>query len=304
MRIHVLGSAAGGGFPQWNCGCPNCKGTREGTVPTKPRTQECVAVSADGNSWFLLNASPEVRAQIESYPPLHPRGRRHSPIAGIVLANGDLDHCLGLFCLRESHPLVIYATDAVRHGIAERNVFYRTLQRFEGQVTWRELELGREVELSAGAGQSSGLSLAALPAPGKPPVHLEGIATPGPEENVALRIRHRGRALAYASSVGSIDAAVLGLLEEADCVFFDGTFWSETEIIDLGLGSKSAREMAHLPIGGDGGSLARLAQLRAPRRFFIHVNNTNPILREDSGEAAAVAAAGWRIAEDGMDLEL
>jgi len=273
-------------------------------MAAKPRTQECVALSADGDSWFLLNASPEVRAQIESYPPLHPRERRHSPIAGIVLTNGDLDHCLGLFCLRESHPLVVYATDVVQRGLTESNVLYRTLQRFEGQVTWRGLELGREIELSGSDKRSSGLSLVALPVPGKPPVHLEGIATPGPEENIGLRIRGRGRSLAYASSVGAIDAAVLGMLEEADCVFFDGTFWSETEILDLGLGSKRARDMAHLPIGGDSGSLAGLTRLRAPRRFFIHVNNTNPILREDSAEAAAVVAAGWRVAEDGMELEL
>ena len=304
MRIHVLGSAAGGGFPQWNCGCPNCKGARAGTIAARARTQECVAVSADGDSWFLLNASPEVRAQIESYTPLHPRDRRHSPVAGIVLTNGDLDHCLGLFCLRESHPLVIYATDAVRRGLTERNVLYRTLQRFEGQVTWRGLDLGGEVELSGSDGRPSGLSLVAVPVPGKQPVHLEGIATPGPEENIGLRIRGNGRVLAYASSAGAIDAAVLRMLENADCVFFDGTFWSETELVDLGLGSKRARDMAHLPIGGDAGSLARLAPLSAARRFFIHINNTNPILREDSPEAAAVAAAGWRVAADGLELEL
>jgi pyrroloquinoline quinone biosynthesis protein B len=143
-----------------------------------------------------------------------------------------------------------------------------------------------------------------VPVPGTQPVHLEGIAPAGPEENVGLRIRGRGRSLAYASSAGSVDAVVLAMLEDTDCVFFDGTFWSETEIVDLGLGSKHARDMAHLPIGGDAGSLARLARLRASRRFFIHVNNTNPILREDSAEAAAVVAGGWRVAEDGLELEL
>ena len=306
MRIHVLGSAAGGGFPQWNCGCPNCRGSRSGSIRAKPRTQECVALSADGDSWFLLNASPEVRAQIESYPPLHPRDRRHSPISGIVLSNGDLDHCLGLFCLRESHPLVVYATDAVRRGLTERNVLYRTLERFEGQVTWRRLEPGREIDLASSDGRPSGLSLVAVPVPGKQPIHLEGIAAPGPEANIGLRIRDRARGsqLAYVSSTGSVDAAVLGMLEDADCVFFDGTFWSETELVDLGLGSKRARDMAHLPIGGEDGSLARLVHIRAPRRLFIHVNNTNPILREESPQAAAVAAAGWQVAEDGMELEL
>src|SRR5262245_7673541 len=209
MRIRVLGSAAGGGFPQWNCGCANCRGVREATIAAKPRTQECVALSADGDCWFLLNASPEVRAQIESYPPLHPRDGRHSPIAGIVLTNGDLDHCLGLFCLRESYPLVVYATDAVHRGLTERNVLYRTLERFEGQGTWRDLEPGRELELLTSDGRVSGLSLLAVSVPGKQPIHLEGIATSGPRDNIGLRIRGRDRLLAYASSAGAIDAAVL-----------------------------------------------------------------------------------------------
>ena len=300
MRIRVLGSAAGGGFPQWNCGCPNCRGARAAAIRAKPRTQECVAVSADGESWILLNASPEIRAQIESFPPLHPRAARHSPIAGIVLTSGDLDHCLGLFSLRESHPLVVYATDAVRRGLVEGNVLYRTLERFEGQVTWRRLECGREIELAAG------LSVLVAAAPGKQPIHLEGTVPPTAEANVGLRIREQrtGRTLAYASSTGAVDAAVLGLVEGADCVFFDGTFWSERELIELGLGSKQARDMAHLPIGGEGGSLARLTSLRASRRIFIHVNNTNPVLREDSAEAAAVRAAGWQVAEDGLEIEL
>jgi len=306
MRIRVLGSAAGGGFPQWNCGCPNCRGARAAAIRAKPRTQECLAVSADGESWILLNASPEIRAQIESFPPLHPRAARHSPIAGIVLTSGDLDHCLGLFSLRESHPLVVYATDAVRRGLVEGNVLYRTLERFEGQVTWRRLECGREIELAAGGDGSNGLSLLAVAAPGKQPIHLEGTVAPNSEVNVGLRIREQrtGRRLAYASSTGAVDSAVLGLVEGADCVFFDGTFWSERELIELGLGSKQARDMAHLPIGGEGGSLARLASLRASRRIFIHVNNTNPILREDSAEAAAVRAAGWQVAEDGLEIEL
>ena len=141
MRIRVLGSAAGGGFPQWNCGCPNCRGVREGKVRATPRSQESVAVSADGAEWVLLNVSPEVRAQIESFEGLHPRGPRHSPIAAIVLTNGDLDHVLGLLSLRESHPLVIYATERMRAGFTEGNVLYRTLERFPEQVTWRPLNL-------------------------------------------------------------------------------------------------------------------------------------------------------------------
>ena len=306
MHVRVLGSAAGGGFPQWNCGCPNCRGVRAGAIRATPRTQECVALSADGEHWFLLNASPEIRAQIESFAPLHPRAPRHSPIAAIVLTNGDLDHCLGLLSLRESQPLVVYATETVRRGIAERNVFYRTLQRFEGQVTWRRLECGRETELLLDGGRSSGLSLAAVPAPGKPPVHLEGLEGKVAEENVGLSIREgaSGHALAYFSSCGKVTADVRRAVEQAECVFFDGTFWSATELIDLKLGQKRAEDMAHLPIGGAGGSLAALADLRASRRVFIHVNNTNPILREDSVEGEAVRAAGWQVAADGMEIVL
>src|SRR5438876_12057653 len=165
MLIRVLGSAAGGGFPQWNCGCPNCRGVRESTVRARPRSQECVAVSADGAAWLLLNCSPEIRAQIESYPPLHPRAARHCPIAAILLTNGDLDHCLGLLSLRESHPLVLYATEPVRRGFVEGNVLYRTLERFPGQTTWRTLKVGGEEEIA-------GLVVEPLAVPGKPPVHL------------------------------------------------------------------------------------------------------------------------------------
>src|SRR5262249_17569220 len=148
VHIRVLGSAAGGGFPQWNCGCPNCRGVRAGTIRATPRTQESVAVSANGEGWVLLNVSPGIRQQIEGFAGLHPRGPRHSPIDAIVLTNGDLDHTLGLLSLRESHPLVVYATERVAQGFTEGNVLYRTLQRFPGQVTWRPLKLGREEELA------------------------------------------------------------------------------------------------------------------------------------------------------------
>jgi pyrroloquinoline quinone biosynthesis protein B len=305
VRIRVLGSAAGGGFPQWNCGCPNCRGVREGTIRATPRTQESVAVSADGRAWFLLNASPEIRAQIESFPALHPRAPRHSPLQGIVLTNGDLDHCLGLLCLRESHPLVVYATERVRRGFTEGNVLYRTLQRFADHVTWRILKLGREEELTTDGGPS-GLSVEARAIPGKPPLHLEGVMAADPEDNVALRIRDtaRGRLVAYASGVAAVTAAVRETLAAADCVFFDGTFWSSDELTALALGTKRAEDMAHLPIGGPPGSLAMLAGLGARRRIYIHVNNTNPLLREDSPERRAAEAAGWDVAYDGMEVVL
>jgi len=306
LRVRVLGSAAGGGFPQWNCGCPNCRGAREKSIRATPRTQESVALSADGGEWFLLNASPEIRQQIEGFPPLHPRAPRHSPVRAILLTNGDLDHCLGLLSLRESHPITIYATDGVRRGFTERNVLYRTLERFEGQVTWRSLELGQEEELKLEDGRPSGLSVEAIAVPGKAPLHLEALRPAEPADNVALRLREpaRGRVLAYASAVGQITPAVRAALADADCVFFDGTFWSGDELITGGLGTKRADEMAHVPVGGADGSLEGLRGLRAARKIYIHVNNTNPLLREDAPQRAMAKAAGWEVAWDGMEIEL
>ena len=307
MKIRVLGSAAGGGCPQWNCACRNCRGARDGSVRIEARTQECVAVSADGEAWFLLNASPEIRSQIESFPALHPRDLRHTPIEGILLTNGDLDHTLGLLSLRESQPLVVHATEAVRRGFVESNVLYRTLQRFPGQVTWRTLPLQGEIELERRDGGSSGLSVEAFAVPGKLPVHLEGLGiAPGPGDNVGLRIREPGsdRALVYLSTVGLLTGETLSAAGRADCLFFDGTFWSEDELRELGASEKSAREMAHLPIGGENGSLAALRETRAPLRIYIHLNNTNPVLAEDSPEREAVESAGWRVARDGMEIAL
>ena len=271
-----------------------------------PLTQECVAVSADGERWFLLNASPEIRSQIESNAILHPRGPRHSPIAAILLTNGDLDHCLGLLSLRESHPLVVYATERVRRGFTEGNVLYRTLQRFPEQITWRTLEADKETELSGVDGRASGLTVTAIPAPGKPPVHLERNSAPDPEENIGVVIRERrnGKGLAYFSAAAAITPMMRKTFEDADCMFFDGTFWTSDELIALGLGDKRAEQMAHLPVGGPDGSLQALAGVRAPKRIYIHINNTNPLLRPRSPERREVEAAGWEIAHDGMEVTL
>ncbi|MGH7362254.1 MAG: pyrroloquinoline quinone biosynthesis protein PqqB [Candidatus Methylomirabilales bacterium] len=305
MRIRVLGSAAGGGFPQWNCGCPNCRGVRAGTIQATPRSQESVAVSAEGDWWLLLNVSPEIRSQIEGFPALHPRGPRHSPIGALALTNGDLDRCLGLFSLRESHPLALYATDRVRAGLADGNVIFRTLQRFPDQVRWRPLKLGREEPVLGTDGEPMGLWIEAVPVPGKVPVHLETLMAPDLEDNVGLRVRDAaGRRLAYFSSIARLDGPTREAMADADCLFFDGTFWSSDELPALGLGTRRAEDMAHLPVGGEGGSLAALSGLRVGRRIYIHLNNTNPLLREDSPERTAVLAAGWEAAYDGMEVEL
>jgi pyrroloquinoline quinone biosynthesis protein B len=306
MRVRVLGSAAGGGFPQWNCGCKNCLDVRAGSPLVQARTQESVAVSADGGFWFLLNASPEVRAQVESFPALHPRGPRQSPIAGILLTNGDLDHCLGLLSLRESHRLNVYATPRVRHGFTENNVLYGTLQRFPGHTSWSTLELGKESELRLAGDLPSGLTVEAIPLPGQAPLHLKARSgEPHPEDNVGLLIRDsKGTTFAYFPGCARITPNVLEAAGRAQCLFFDGTFWSDDELVALGLGERRATDMAHVPIGSSAGSLAAFAESQVPARFFIHINNTNPILREDSVERRTIREAGWQVARDGLDLTL
>jgi pyrroloquinoline quinone biosynthesis protein B len=307
MKIRVLGSAAGGGFPQWNCACFNCRGLREGTVPAVARTQESVCLTAGDGDWVLINASPDIRGQIESFKGLHPRRSRDTPIQAIVLTNGDLDHCLGLLSLRENQPIVIYATEEVRETLMERNIMFRTLRRFAHQVAWRSLKLAVEESIVGPDGRPSGLTVTATAVPGKPPVHLERlISADDPTLNVGLRIRQSaaGPVLAYLPAVGRITAAVREAMDGADCVFFDGTFWSSDELAAQGLPGKTAQEMAHWPVGAPDGSLSVLSPLSASRRIFIHINNTNPMLREDSPERKDVEAAGWDVAWDGMEITL
>jgi pyrroloquinoline quinone biosynthesis protein B len=302
--IRVLGSAAGGGFPQWNCGCANCAGVRRGELRAHPRTQESIAVSADGRAWFLINASPEIRQQLEAFSDLHPRGLRDTPIAGVVLTSGDLDHCLGLLSLRECQPLALYATARVRRGFCEQNRLYRTLERFEGQVTWHTLELGAERPLLV-QGRESGLTVRALPLPGKPPLHLAELGS-DPGDNVGLQLTEAagGALLAYLPAVAGPSSQLSAAIHGASALFFDGTFWSNDELTGQGVGTRDAAAMSHWPIGGERGSLRFLRNTAVPTRVFIHINNTNPLLREDSAEHAEALAAGVQVAFDGMELSL
>ena len=302
MHVLVLGSAAGGGFPQWNCGCRNCEAVREGRPGWRARTQDSLAVSADGERWWLLNASPDILAQIQATPALWPRELRHSPLAGVVLTNGDLDHVLGLLLLRESQPLSVYATPRVIEGLRQ-NVFLRTLERFPEQVRWRALELDRTVELLDAKEAPSGLELTPFSLPGKPPLHLMHAFSPSAEDNLGLRLQtQESSALVYASAIG--DIADPRRFDHAGAWFVDGTFWSEEELPGMGVPMGPARTMAHLPISGDGGSLRRLEGLRVPHRFYTHVNNTNPILDAGSAQHAALRRAGWQVASDGLRLSL
>jgi pyrroloquinoline quinone biosynthesis protein B len=302
MRIRILGSGAGGGVPQWNCGCDNCCAVRAGRPGVAARTQDAIAASSGDGRWVLCNCSPDVLRQIDAFDELHPRAPRHSPIAAIVLTNGDLDHVLGLFSLRESYPLVVYATEGVRRGLFERNAIARTLARFEGHVTHRSLPLGVEIPLADARGEPLGLFVTARPVRGKIPVHLEGIAPSSPDQNVGLWLRDAASdTVAYVSAVSDL-RDVTPHLTNVGTLLLDGTFWSSDELSRPGLSKARAEDMAHLPIGDPGGSLEWSSRLGARRRIFTHINNTNPILVDHSPERRAVTAAGWEVATDGLEI--
>ena len=252
-------------------------------------------------SWVLLNVSPDVRTQLEAFPPLHPRARRDSPVAAVLLTSGELDHCLGLFSLRESSPLVVYATPAVHDCFTRDNALYASLAR---HVTWHPLALGVEQAVVDHAGKPTGLAVEARPVPGKAPRYLDERIPPSPEHVVALRLRdvESGTLLAYCPGAARVDDAVRSALTGASCVFFDGTFWSSDELLSAGVGTRRAEDMAHAPLGGADGSLARLDGIGARRRVLIHLNNTNPLLRDDGPERREVAARGWEVAHDGMEI--
>jgi pyrroloquinoline quinone biosynthesis protein B len=305
MRVRLLGTAAGGGFPQWNCRCTNCRGVRAGTLPASPRTQSSVAVSADERSWFLLNASPDVRAQIESFAPLLPgAGIRGTGIAGVLLTNADLDHSLGLLLLREGGPVDVHATAEVRQALDE-GVKLTALLDYYGGLRWHELP-AELVPLRGADGAGSGLLYAAFTVPGKPPRYRERRIAPFRGDTVGLRLvdERTGGRLVYVPGVAALDGVVLGELRACDALLLDGTFFSDGEMQAEGVGALGARQMGHLPVGGSEGSLAVVATLPARRKVYVHINNTNPILREGSPQQREVAAAGAEVGYDCLELIL
>jgi pyrroloquinoline quinone biosynthesis protein B len=308
MRIEILGSAAGGGFPQWNCACQNCQALRAGNFPGKSRTQTQVAVSDDSNSWFLLNASPDLRMQIEATPALHPNhGTRSSPIAGVVLTGADLDQITGLLSLRELQPFRICCTPSLRRILQEDNAAFGMLNRIPDQVVWTEIKPGKSFELAAVDGQGAGLGCESFSIGKRYPIYVGAKAGRlAPEEaSLGLKVTSgSGRCLLYLPAVAEMDDALLRRMETADAILFDGTFWSDDELIRVQGSGATAREMGHLPISSPDGSLKKLAGLRKPRKIFIHVNNTNPMLNEAGAEYHEVRAAGWEVAEDGWRIDL
>jgi len=308
MQILILGSAAGGGFPQWNCACPNCQRLRSGTFPGKCRTQTQVAVSNDGKVWFLLNASPDLRLQIEATPALHPRdGTRSSPIAGVVLTGADIDQVAGLLSLRELQRFRVYCTPSVGRIVRDHNSMFTMLNRISVQAEWTNVPIQGSFPLTTVDSQDSGLCCEAFSLTTRYPTYVGSKAAElaGEQASLGLKISAlSGGKLAYLPTVGKVDDALLQHLDDADLVLFDGTFWSDDELIKIQGSGATAREMGHIAVGGTNGTLNQLADLKHPRKVFIHVNNTNPMLDESSPEHAQVRAAGWEIAEDGWQFKL
>ncbi len=306
MQVRILGSAAGGAFPQWNCACTNCRALRDGTFRGKPRSQTQVAISEDGRVWFLLGASPDLRAQIEATPELHPRdGLRQSPIAGVVLANADLDHVFGLLLLRELQPLRIYATASVRRILRDDNSMFRMLQRIPDQTVWTEFRAREEFHLCIAREHDSGISCKAWSLATHFPAYItaDRQAQLAPNEaSMGFIVQSpAGSRLAYMPAVPQSDDALVEHLDTCDVLLFDGTFWSDDELIRVQGSGQSARQMGHIPVKD---TLKRLAGVRRPRKIFLHINNTNPMLDEASPQYRQVRGEGWEIAEDGWQFDL
>lgn len=305
MHIHILGSSAGGGFPQWNCNCTNCDGYRYGTLRARRRTQSSITVSGDGKGWVLFNASPDILQQIHDFAALQPNRRlRDTAIRGIVLIDAQIDHTTGLYMLREhTEPLDIWCTDAVREDLSVGNPIFRLLDHF-CTVRWHDLP----TDGSAFAiDDIDGLRFTALPLSSKAPPYSPHRETPHPGDNIGVTITdtRSNRSTFYAPGLGAIDAPVWRAMQAADCVLVDGTFWTDDEMIRVGAAPKRGLELGHLPQSGPGGMIEWLDRLpAATRKLLIHINNTNPILDEDSAERAELAAHGIEVSHDGLELEL
>jgi pyrroloquinoline quinone biosynthesis protein B len=298
MHIIVLGSAAGGGFPQWNSACPVGRRAWQADPAARWRMQCSLAVSADGERWVLLNASPDLRQQILATPALHPKASpRHSPIEAIVLTNGDVDHVAGLLTLRESQPLSLYATGAILDLLAANPIFDVLNPSY---VARHVMALEEAVEVA-------GLTVLPFAVPGKVALYLERgdpVIGSESEDTIGLEVRAGDRSFYFVPACARMTDTLRRRLQGSPLVFFDGTLWTDDEMIGSGTGSKTGARMGHISVSGPDGSLAAFEGLAVRRRVYIHINNTNPILLDDSPERAAVARAGWEVAYDGMEVSL
>ncbi|TFH71634.1 pyrroloquinoline quinone biosynthesis protein PqqB [Gammaproteobacteria bacterium LSUCC0112] len=305
MRVRVLGSAAGGGFPQWNCNCPNCDGVRKGTIAATPRTQSSIAISSDNINWLLFNASPDILAQFQRFPELQPaRKIRDTAVKAIVLMDAQIDHTTGLFMLREGKtPLNIYCTDMVHEDLTQGNPIFNILKHFCG-VSWHAI--------TTAPGNSffvegiNNIRITAVPLSSKAPPYSPHRHDPHEGDNIGIQLHdlRSGKKLFYAPGLAAIEAHVLPFMQQADCLMVDGTCWSNDEMRTLGISQTLSLEMGHLPQSGEGGMIEILRPLKASRKILIHINNTNPILRDDSPERLILNSENIDVAFDGMDFSL
>jgi pyrroloquinoline quinone biosynthesis protein B len=300
MQVVLLGTAAGGGFPQWNCWCPTCRAVRSDPRRASRRSQSSAAVSTDGERWFLLNASPDVREQLDCLPGPIPPGVRHVAVEGIALTDAELDHTLGIVLLREARRLHLYATGTVRLILDQDSRILPVTQAF-ATVEITEIRPEERTSLRYRNGEPSGITIQPFEVPAGPPRFARQDGA-GHTVGLILKDESTGGSCAYVPGCGELDPAVLQRLNETDLLLFDGTFWTDDELISLGIGVRLAREMDHQPISGPGGSLSRLARLTRPRTVYIHINNTNPMLLEGSPEREVVERAGLAVGTDGMSF--
>ncbi|MFN9389209.1 MAG: pyrroloquinoline quinone biosynthesis protein PqqB [Betaproteobacteria bacterium] len=304
MRIRVLGAAAGGGFPQWNCNCPMCDGFRKGSVRAAARTQSSNCGGTSDTDWALFNASPDILAQIRAFPALQPaRGIRDTGIRAVVLMDGQIDHTTGLLMLREGKPLPVWCTDMVCEDMTTGNPLFNILGHY-CTVDWHRVPTAPDNAFRIEG--IEGLSFTAVPLRSKAPPYSPHRNDPHEGDNIGMNITdtRSGRRAFYAPGLGEIEPHLVPFLEQADCVMVDGTFWTDDEMLRLGISQKRARDIGHLPQWGPGGMIEVLAGLRASRKILIHINNTNPILDEDSPQRAELARHGIEVAFDGMDIQL
>ena len=298
MRVRVLGSAAGGGFPQWNCHCGTCEAARAG-VRAHPRTQSSLAIRGADGPWFLVNASPDARQQLETLALPHVDGVRAPPVAGVLLTDAEIDHTAGLLLLRESGtPVRVFGSAGVERALRHGYPVLAMLERYCG-AEWRTLEPGRAWALAG-----SSLTVEPFDVGGDAPRYVTGSDVELQASGFVFRDRASGGVVTYVPGLARLDADVLDRFAASDLVLVDGTFWRDDELARLGISARSARDMGHVPLSGPGGTLEALAGLQRPRKALVHINNTNPILFEDSPEREAVLSAGVEVAYDGLEVQL
>ncbi|MFK8079575.1 MAG: pyrroloquinoline quinone biosynthesis protein PqqB [Granulosicoccus sp.] len=305
MKLKVLGSAAGGGYPQWNCNCPMCDGVRQGTINAQARTQSSIAVSSDGADWVLFNASPDILTQIQRCNVLQPaRSLRDSGIASVVLMDAQIDHTTGLLMLREnSQPLKLFCTQPVKEDLSTGNPLFNVLAHY-CDIDWREISIGDSELIMEGAAD---VVFKPLPLTSNAPPYSPHRDKPVAGDTIGMLMtdRNSGRSLFYAPGLGEMEPHVWDAMNKADIVLVDGTMWTDDEMIIRGASQKTARSMGHLPQSGPGGMIEWLDKLPdTTRKVLIHINNTNPILDEDSNERKVLAEHGIEVAMDNLEIEL